>query len=59
MTPPQVVKVTAQGQQAGRGDLYGLTDCPYPAESRKAKLWVEGFAAGRAERAITSALPRP
>ncbi len=51
MTPPQIVKVMTQGEEAGRGDLYGLSDCPYPHESRKAKLWAAGFLAGRGERA--------
>lgn len=50
MTPHDVLRTMLRGEVAGRGDLYSLDQCPYTPDSRKAKLWSAGFAAGRLER---------
>lgn len=52
MTPQKAVQIMNQGETAGRGMLYRLADCPFTPDSRKAKLWSAGFAAGHLDRNV-------
>ena len=53
MNSVKINRTLMQGQIAGRGKLYNEGQCPFPVNTRLARLWKAGFDNGRDGKPIS------